>query len=103
MLPQKLQQEYKLLKEYGQGGQSLTFLVQKEETKYIVKIPKTSTLSKERKFRLEREIKALELMNGFGVPKLHSYSNDKEVFIVMDFISGRSEERRVGKECRFRW
>lgn len=97
MLPQKLQQEYKLLKEYGQGGQSLTLLVQKEDTKYIVKIPKASSLSKERKFRLEREIKALELMNGFGVPKLHSYSNDEEVFIVMDFISGLTLNEYVEK------
>lgn len=97
MLPQKLQKEYKLLKEYGQGGQSFTHLVQKEDTKYIVKIPKASSLSKERRFRLEREIKALELMNGFGVPRLHSYSNDDEVFIVMDFISGLTLNEYVEK------
>lgn len=88
MLPKKIQQEYTLIKEYAQGGQSLTFLVQKEDVKYIVKIPKVSSLSKERKFRLEREIKALELMNGFGVPKLHDYSTEEEVYIVMDFIPG---------------
>lgn len=88
MLPKKLQQEYTLIKEYAQGGQSLTFLVQKGDAKYIVKIPKVSSLSKERKFRLEREIKALELMNGFGVPKLHDYSTEDEVYIVMDFIPG---------------
>jgi serine/threonine protein kinase len=98
MLPQKLQQEYTLIKEYAQGGQSLTFLVQKGDTKYIVKIPKASSLSTERKFRLEREIKALELMNGFGVPKLHDYSTEDEVYIVMDFIPGLTLNEYVEKK-----
>lgn len=97
MLPQKLEHEYKLIEEYKPGGQSLTFLVQKEDIKYIVKIPKTTLLSKDRRLRLDREIKALELMNGIGVPKLHSYSNDKEIFIVMDFISGLTLNQYVEK------
>ncbi|MES2654693.1 MAG: protein kinase [Bacteroidota bacterium] len=88
MLPLKLQKEYTLLKEYAQGGQSQTILVSKGDKKYIVKIPNVPSLSKERKFRLEREIKALELMNGFGVPKLYDYSIEDEVYIVMDFIPG---------------
>ncbi len=45
-------------------------------------------MSKERKFRLEREIKALELMDGIGVPKLYKYSTEEEVYILMDFIPG---------------
>lgn len=98
MLPLKLQQKYTLLKEYAQGGQSQTILVQKEDKKYIVKIPKASSLSKERKFRLEREIKALELMNGFGVPKLYDYSIEDEVYIVMDFIPGLTLNEYIDKK-----
>ena len=36
---------------------------------------------------------------------LHSITlvQDKEIFEKFDFTSMRSEERRVGKECRSRW
>ncbi|PJJ66773.1 serine/threonine protein kinase [Chryseobacterium geocarposphaerae] len=97
MLTENLQKKYNLIKEYAEGGQSVTFLVEKDSIKYIIKIPKSVSLSKERRFRLEREIKALELMNGFGVPKLHDYSSEEEVYIVMDFISGLTLNEFVEK------
>src|SRR5665647_641619 len=97
MLPLKLQKEYRIIKEYAEGGQSRTILVDKNDKQYIVKVPKAHSLSKERKFRLEREIKALELMNGFGVPKLHAYSTEDEVYIVMDFIPGLTLNEYVEK------
>jgi len=90
MLPKKLNTEYTLLKEYFEGGQSKTFLVEKDQKKYIVKVPKSSKLSSERKFRLEREIKALELMNGIGVPKLYDFSLSEDIYIIMDFIPGKT-------------
>lgn len=90
MLSKKLNTEYKLLKEYFEGGQSKTFLVEKGQKKYIVKVPKSLKLSSERKFRLEREIKALELMNGIGVPQLYDFSLSEEIYIIMDFIPGKT-------------
>jgi serine/threonine protein kinase len=90
MLPKKLIPEYKLLKEYAEGGQSKTFLVEKNSINYIVKVPKDSKLSTERKFRLEREIKALELMDGKGVPKLIDFSISKEIYIIMEFVPGKT-------------
>lgn len=97
MLPKKLQSEYKLIKSYKEGGQSFTFLVQKGEDRYIVKIPKTDSLSKDRRFRLEREVKALELMNGVGVPMLRDYSIEDEIYIVMDFIDGLTLDEYISK------
>ena len=90
MLPDKLIPEYKLIKEYAQGGQSNTFLVEKNNIKYIVKVPKNPNLSTERKFRLEREVKALELMNGKGVPKLIDFSVSDDVYIIMEYIPGKT-------------
>lgn len=98
MLPIKLKEDYTLIKEYAEGGQSRTILVEKENKQYIVKVPKATVLSKERKFRLEMEIKALELMNGFGVPKLYDYSVENEVYIVMEYIPGLTLNEYVQKE-----
>lgn len=97
MLPEKLIEHYTLIREYAQGGQSQTFLVQKDDIQYIVKVPKSSNLSKERKFRLEREIKALQIMNGDGVPKLFDFSIDDEVFILMEYVPGPTFQEYVEK------
>ena len=43
----------------------------------------------------ERGIRVRELLNGYGILKVPEY--------LVDFVTNRSEERRVGKECRSRW
>lgn len=88
MIPARIREEYKVIKEYQEGGQSLTFLIEQNNQKYILKVPKDPNLSKEKKFRLEREIKALEMMEGNGVPKLHDFSIENETYIIMEYIPG---------------
>src|SRR5687768_18434704 len=34
---------------------------------------------------------------------LHGYNNNKQFMVGWEWIRDRSEERRVGKECRSRW
>ncbi|GMQ30788.1 serine/threonine-protein kinase [Algoriphagus confluentis] len=96
-IPSRIKQEYKILQEYEEGGQSLTFLVEKDDKQFILKVPKDPKLSTEKKFRLEREIKALELMNGQGVPKLYDYSIEGEVFILMEYIEGFTLQKFLEK------
>jgi len=81
---------YKIEKGYKSGGQANTMLLSKKGKAYLLKTPKNSNLSTERKFRLEREIKALELLGGKGVPHIFEYSTDCPVFIIMEFIKGKT-------------
>lgn len=95
MLPKKIKSNYQVVEQFAEGGQSFTFLAQKEKSKYIIKIPKSNNLSREKKFRLKREIRALELMDGNGVPKLIDFSVEEEVFIVMEYIDGLTLDKYI--------
>ena len=55
--------------------------------------------------------KELSVSAGFGIPIMNSYNNRSQLNIsgqwvknsATGLIKERSEERRVGKECRSRW
>lgn len=81
---------YKFIQEFKQGGQAQTFLLSKDEKNFILKVPKDKNLSKERKFRLKREIEALRMLNGEGVPQIYESETDRLTFIIMEFIKGKT-------------
>lgn len=96
MLPDSIKNKYILEREYKSGGQSKTFLISNAEGLYILKLPESNNLSKERKFRLKREIEALKLLDGHGVPKLVEACVDNDVFIIMEYIKGKTLAEYVG-------
>lgn len=96
MLPNRLSKDYKLVRDFKDGGQSRTFLISKNENLFLVKVPLSNKLSKERKFRLKREVEALKLLNGNGVPKLIECDVENDVYIVMEYIDGKTLTEYVG-------
>src|SRR5471030_1372988 len=58
---------------------------------------------------VDREFRVIKALHGVGfpVPRPYALCEDDAVigtmFYIMDCVEGRSEERRVGKECRSRW
>lgn len=96
MLPDSIKNKYILEREYKSGGQSRTFLVSNVEGLYILKVPVSNNLSKERKFRLKREVEALKLLDGQGVPKLVDADIDNDVFMIMEYIKGKTLAEYVG-------
>lgn len=96
MLPDSIKNKYTLEREYRSGGQSKTFLISNTDGLYILKMPNSNNISKERKFRLKREVEALKLLDGHGVPKLIEADVDKDVFIIMEYIKGKTLAEYVG-------
>jgi len=96
MLPDSIKNKYTLEREYRSGGQSKTYLISNTDGLYILKMPNSNNISKERKFRLKREVEALKLLDGNGVPKLIEADVDKDVFIIMEYIKGKTLAEYVG-------
>jgi serine/threonine protein kinase len=91
MIPTELEKKgYSIIKTYKPGGQSLTYLVKKGEDVLLLKKPLSSEISTEVRFRLNREVEALKLLAGDGVPKIIDYNTTDEVFILMEFIKGKT-------------
>ncbi len=96
MLPNSIKNKYSLVRDYKAGGQSQTFLISSTDVLYILKKPNSNNLSKERKFRLKREVEALKLLDGHGVPKLIDADVDKDIYIIMEYIKGKTLTEYVG-------
>jgi serine/threonine protein kinase len=91
-LPKKLEEDgYIIIEELGNGGQSHTFIVDKKDSKALLKIHSSKNLSKEQRFRFKQEAEALQMLGGKGTPKVlnHSAEGD-EPYIVMELIEGKT-------------
>ena len=55
--------------------------------------------------RFQREGKAARAFRHPNAVTVYDLSagSDGMIYMVMEYVEGRSEERRVGKECRSRW
>lgn len=96
MLPNSIKNKYSLVRDFKAGGQSQTYLISNSDGLYILKMPNSNNLSKERKFRLKREVEALKLLDGHGVPKLIDADVDNNVYIIMEYIKGKTLAEYVG-------
>ena len=117
----KYYNEYKYVKTLGQGAYSKVKLVTKNDEKFAMKIINKKELKKKKIFKHDndgnmivtnllkdalKEIAILKKLNHPNIIKLyeilHNYEKEK-IYLIMEYAEYRSEERRVGKECRSRW
>lgn len=93
-----LQKGYKLEKTHKTGGQSNTFIISKDEKLCLLKTPKETKISTERKFRFKIEAEALKMMNGYGVPKVLEYSIEDDIFIIMEYINAETLHESISQK-----
>ena len=55
-----------------------------------------------KKFRILGILAILVIVGDFVISFIAGWQEERDSFLV-EYESARSEERRVGKECRYRW
>src|SRR5882762_10457617 len=100
---------YEIMTPLGAGGMGEVYRARDtrlDRTIVIKILPAQFSSDPVRKQRFEREAKTISSLNHPHICILHDVgSQDGVDYLVMECVEGetRSEERRVGKECRFRW
>src|SRR5688500_20228823 len=94
---------FKIVEKLGEGGQGTVYkaIDSKLGRTVVIKVlPAELTVKEANLKRFEREAR---LASGLDHPNICTIFDLNEIngihFIVMQYIEGRSEERRVGKEC----
>src|SRR2546422_4591856 len=101
-----LAERYTINRELGRGGMATVYLAEDLKHRRLVALKVLSpdlgaALGKDR-FLREIDI-AARLTHPHILPLHDSGEADGLLYYVMPYVEGRSEERRVGKECRSRW
>ena len=92
VIPKNLSEKgYQLVKGLGNGGQSHTYIIEKDGVQMLLKQPSSSKLSREQRFRFHQEAEALQILDGQGAPKVLDYEfEDDEAYILMELIVGKT-------------
>ena len=118
--PQRFLGKYKVVSKLGQGAMGMVYkgfdpsieryVALKTISSHILSIDDLSIASSIERFKQEAKIAGR--LNHPNIVSVYDFGEDqKTIFIAMEFVEGqelnqilqRSEERRVGKECRSRW
>src|SRR5687767_15807387 len=98
---------YRVLEKLGAGGMGEVYLAEdmKLGRKVALKIlGEEYTTNRDRLNRFEQEACAASALNHPNILTIYEVGHDNDRhFIATEYIDGRSEERRVGKECRSQW
>src|SRR2546425_3968721 len=107
LVREQLKEEYEILEELGRGGMAIVFKARERQLERDVAIkvlPASLSFDKEFVERFQREARtSAKLEHPNIIPIYRVGKSGRVIFFVMKFLRGRSEERRVGKECRSRW
>src|SRR5690242_5842728 len=105
--PQKLEKigRYQVLERVGKGGMGVLYRgfdpVLDREVAIKLMHADFSEDTEQMRPRFYREARAAAKLNHRNIVTIFEFAEESNVpYIVMEF---RSEERRVGKECRWRW
>src|SRR2546422_9451104 len=100
---------YEIISLLGSGGMGEVYRARDTRLKREVAIkvlPDGFSQDAERLARFQREAEVLATLNHSNIAAVYGLETDGGITgIVLEFVDGetRSEERRVGKECRSRW
>src|SRR6266852_2480097 len=94
---------YEILASIGSGGMGEVY--RSRDTKLgrdvaIKVLPESFAHDAERMARFQREAQVLASLNHPHIATIHGLEESNDIrALVMELLEGRSEERRVGKEC----
>ena len=89
--PKLADKGYRFVEQLGGGGQSNTYILEKDSQFFLLKQPQSDKLSTEQRFRFKQEAYALSMLEGKSAPKVIEYSfEDGQPYIVMEYINGQT-------------
>src|ERR1035437_1010769 len=99
---------YRILEMLGAGGMGVVYKAYDTKLERLVALkflPPHLRHDQELKRRLSEEARAASTLDHSNIVVIYDIDETPggDLFIAMAFHEGRSEERRVGKECRSRW
>src|SRR2546425_10544979 len=90
--------------QFGGGRSTPTYYREAGDRQYVLRRKPPGKLLPSA-HAVEREYRVITALAGSGVPVPRTYAlcEDPDVIGTPFYVMARSEERRVGKECRSRW